>query len=147
MKLFIFLLIIACLVESAFLPINIVLILLISRSLNIDEDANLYMGFFSGIFLGLLSSFNLGFYALAFLISVQIIRISKKMPISANTLTVVPLSFILILLLSLAQEFFFQETFTLSSVIIQSLLALPIFIMVKFWEERFVVAPPLKLKI
>jgi cell shape-determining protein MreD len=146
MKLFVFLLIIACLLQASVVPANFALILLVSRSLIIDEKNNLYLALFTGLLLGLLMSINIGFYALVFVLYVEIVHLVKKSPISANILTVVPLTFVLLLALSYLEELILNQSFNLSPLLIQSLIALPFFVAVKFWEERFVVSPPLKLK-
>lgn len=146
MKLFIFILILACFIQSAFLPLNIVLILLISRSLIFPQRSNLILAFVCGVLLGLLTSVNIGFYALLFVLMVEGVHLLRKSPLSANILTIVPLTFFLISLLSLIEQVVFGSLIHLSLLFIQAFLALPLFLLVRFWEERFVVQAPLKLR-
>lgn len=112
-----------------------------------DDKSNLYLAFFGGILLGLLMSVNIGFYTLLFIIIVEILRMLRRFAISANILVVPPITFVFLLVISYLEQLFFHQTFSLGNLIVQALLALPIYILVRFWEERFVVAPPLKLKI
>jgi len=147
MKLFIFILILACFLQGAFLPLNIALILLISRSLIAVERSNLYLAFIAGILLGLLTSLNIGFYALIFIVMVELTHLLRKSPLSANILTVVPLTFLFLLALSLLEQFIFGSAVQTSLLLIQAVLSLPIFLLVRFWEERFIIAAPLKLKV
>ena len=147
MKLFIFILILACFLQGAFLPLNIALILLISRSLISVERSNLCLAFIAGILLGILTAINIGFYALIFLIMVELTHLLRKSPLSANILTVVPLTFIFVTVLSFFEQIIFGSVIQISLLFIQAFLALPIFLVVRFWEERFIIAAPLKLRV
>lgn len=122
------------------------MLLLISRGMIIKDRLNLYCAFSSGLFLGLLSSINLGFYALIFLIIVEGVEVIRKSPLTSNFLTVIPISLGGLLLVSLMEKLFFSQAIDVSSLIVSSLLALPVYLFVRFWEERFVVRAPLKLR-
>jgi rod shape-determining protein MreD len=147
MKLIIILLVIACLIQTSFLPINLVLILLICRSLARQDKLNYFLAFFSGILLGILTPTNIGFYSLTFLLAVFISEILHQTPISSNIFTVIPVTFILTLVIGGLEMLFLGQSLNLVTAILGSLIALPIYIGVKFWEERFIVTPHMKLKL
>lgn len=147
MKTFIVVLILAALMQASFLPINLVLLLLISRSLISYGKENLYLAFFSGILLGLLLSVNVGFYSLIFVIFIQALRMMRRLISSANFLVVIPLSFVILLVMSLLEQVFLKQSLNFSLILVETVLSLPVYILVRFWEERFMVAPPLKLKV
>ena len=147
MKIFIFLLILAAFLQSSFIPINLVLILLIARSLAIPEKQNLYAAFLAGILLGLLQSQNLGFWTLSFVLLVKLLTLSKKLPFSRNLLTVLIVSGLALGLVSLGQSLYFHQAFELSKLIWEIVLSGPVYLMILFWEERFVVKPETRLKL
>lgn len=147
MKLFIFILILAAFLQSSFIPINLCLILLICRSLALDEKANYVIGFITGLFLGILTSVNLGFWPLIFVIVVKLVHLSRKSPISAYALTILPLTFSISLLVLYIQTFIFSQTFNITPAITQAALALPLFFLIRFWEERFELRPEIKLRV
>jgi cell shape-determining protein MreD len=147
MKTFIVALIIAALFQTSFLPISLVLLLLISRSLILSEKSNLYLGFFFGLLIGVLSSINAGFYSLFFLIIIELVSLIKKTPFTANFLLIIPIAFASLLFLALGQRLFLGETINFWPILLGTILSVPIYLIVRFWEERFVVAPPVKLKL
>lgn len=147
MKIFIIALIIACLLQTSFVPVNLCMILLICRSLARPDISNLYLAFFAGIFLGILSSLNIGFYALAFLAVVEMIELLRNTRITSNILWVLPISGGLFLLLALAERLFLGMAINFWIILAETVLSLPFFVVVKFWEERFIVLPDVKLKL
>ena len=136
MKTFIVLLLIALFCQTSFLPINIAVLFLISHSLVSPGKDNLYLGFFAGLLLGLLSSIHLGFYAIAFLIIVEIVLLIRKSPVLGHFLVVIPLVFILALALSWAEQGLLDKSFTMSTIWIETALALPVYLLVRFLEDR-----------
>lgn len=147
MKLFLFLLIIASFLQSSFLPMNLVLILIICRSYVVDETSNYLNAFIAGTFLGFLTTQNIGFWALILTIVVKIIHLSRKLPVSSNNFTIIPVAFVMILIVSLVEKLVFNLPFNFLKILLESLLCLPTFILIRFWEERFVIRPEIKLKI
>jgi hypothetical protein len=147
MRVFIFIFILAAFLQTAFIPINLCLILLICRSFALEDDLNYWMGFFGGIMLSALSSANLGFWTFAFLITVKFIQLAKILPISSNFFTIIPISFIVISLVGLLESFFFEQSFNLMKVFIETAITLPTYILVRFWEDRFMMRQDVRLKI
>ena len=147
MKTFIAALIIAVFLQTSFVPINLVLLFLISRSLIFPQQSNLYLAFIFGIVLGILSGINIGFYAGVFLLATQLSFLVKKTSFTANPLTVIPVSFLLLLMTAYFEQLFLNQAINFKIIFIESALSVVIYLMVKFWEERFTVAPQVKLKL
>ena len=147
MKTFILLLILAALLQSSFLPLNLVLILLICRSFVVLEYSNLILGFSIGILLGILTSQNIGFWPLVFLIMIKLASSFKKLPISSNALTIIPFSLIIVLLTSVTEKIFLNQSINISKVIAEATISLPVFLLIRLWEERFIVRSEIKLKV
>lgn len=113
----------------------------------VDEKQNYYLAFAAGLLLGFLSTQNVGFWALIFIFVVKVVHMIKKLPFTANTITILPVSFILTAAVSLLESFIFSSGFNIYSPILAAIFSLPILIAIRFWEERFTVRPGIKLKI
>ncbi|MBI2022123.1 hypothetical protein HYS93_04595 [Candidatus Daviesbacteria bacterium] len=147
MKLYVFLLILAAFLQTSIIPINLVLILLIIRSFLIEDKANYLASFFLGILLGILSSSNVGYWSLIFLLVVKIVYLTKKLPFFENASTFLLLSFILVLFVNVSSGLILKQTIDYRLVLIEALVSLPIFWLIRLWEERFVVKSDIRLKI
>ncbi len=147
MKLFILLLILAMFIQTSFLSVNLCLILLIARSLIVQERSNLFAAFFGGILLGVLSSVNLGFWPFVFLIVVAVCQFVKKSPPLANIFATVTTAVLLILLVSIVESVVYHQNINPKIVAVEMVLLIPAFLLINFWEERFVVRPDIKLRL
>lgn len=147
MRFFTLLIILAVFFQTTFLPLNVSLILLLARSLYTDDRRNLYLAFFAGISLGILSSANIGFWPLVFVVVVKIAHGLGKLPAIVNVLTTIPVALILAGSSGLVSAVVLGQSLNYTAVIFESVLVLPVYILLRFWEERFVVKPALKLKI
>lgn len=147
MRLFIVLLVLSAFIQSAFLPINLCLILIISRSFVEERSSNLIASFLAGIFLGLLTATNIGFWAIIFLAASKIIHIFKSLPLTQSPKLVAPLSLLVIVGVSLIEQIFLGQKINIVKIIIETLLTVPVYIFIRFWEERFIVHSTNKLKI
>lgn len=140
MKTLIFFLIIASFIQTTILPVDFVLLILISRAYLKSDKANLYLAFAFGLLVGFLNLSNLGFVSLIYLLIVTGTRILSKLRLAGNPLLIVPVSFGFLSLIHITD-------FRFSAVLLSSLLSLPILYLIRLWEERFVVQKEIKLKI
>lgn len=147
MKVYFLLLTLIALFQTSFLPVNLCLLVIIAKSFASYDKENYYLAFFTGIMLGILSPVNLGFWALVFLIVVYLTHLARKLPITANNLTILPVSFVIILTVTLLESIILKQKINIRIIFIDTMLMLPLFIFVKIWEERFVVKDELKLKL
>lgn len=148
MKTLIFVLIICSLIEETIWPVDLVLIVLICRSMIRTDPSNLYLSFAFGLLISHLSLTTLGIKSLIYLTSAESTQILSKSRFSTNPFLIVPVSFIFLL----ADAIFSQLSATVSfqilpKVILESLLALPVFYLVRLWEERFIVRKGIKLRV
>jgi hypothetical protein len=146
MKTFIVILMIAAFLQASFVGVNLCLILLLSRAFAADDSANLYMSFGAGVLLGILTSQNSGLLAIMYMIASKLMSMSHNIPFFSTQLMVIPYSFVLILLFSFAQSFLYQQSVDYILILIESLLVLPVFFLVKIWEENFNFKKDIKLK-
>ena len=132
--------------QSAFLPVNLVLVLLIARSLIIDDRENLYLAFFGGLILSFLAQINLGYYPILFLVVVKLSGMLKLLPVSFNLLMVFLSGALIVALTTTVNRFIIGQYVEVWPHLIEVVLVIPTYFFVKLWEERFVVKSHMKLK-
>lgn len=147
MKTLITFLIIASFIQSTILPLDLVLIILISRSYIRPDRTNLFLAFSFGLFDGYLSLNMLGLVSIIYLVLIQIVRSLSKSRLASNLLMIVPVSFILLFLKGYFSSIFIHQPQLLPKILWESLLSLPIFYLIKVWQERFIVQKEIKLKV
>lgn len=148
MKTLIIILILASFLQTTILSIDLVLLVLIFRSYIVSDRSNLYLAFFFGLLISHLSGTPLGIQSLIYLIVVQLIRIITRIPALNSILTIIPLTFIALALNSAIFAFINGVSVQIwPEILLESIAALPIYLLIRFWEERFVVRPEIKLKI
>jgi cell shape-determining protein MreD len=137
----------AAFIQSTLVPINLVLLILMARSFETTDKANYFLAFFFGTLFSLLSGFPLGSLSLAYLVMVAFIYFIKKVEFSSHWLILLPLSLALFSADCFLQGFLMGSSFNLRIVFGEIMLILPVFLLVKFWEERFIPETNVKLKL
>ncbi len=147
MNVLIIVLISASLVQATILPIDLVLIILICRSYLKFDKASLFLAFAFGLINDHLNLTTLGLTSLAYLITVAIVGGLSKSRLAGNSLLIIPLTFILLLVNQTALSPFTDQQLNLLKIFLESLISLPVYYLVKLWEERFIVRKEIKLKV
>lgn len=148
MKTLILVLIIISFIQSTILPLNLVLIILIARSLIRPEKNNLILAFGFGLLLAHLNLQPLGFVSLLYLILIQLTQALSKSRLAANPLLIAPLTAILSAVNLIAVAIItHQAPQLMPQILIESLLSLPVFYILRLWEERFIIQKEVKLRI
>lgn len=142
MKTLIGVLIFISFLQSSILSLDLILIILICRSYLRTDNINLFLSFGFGLFLDFLNLNHIGLESIIYLILIQITQVLSKTRLSGNSLLIVPLTFILLSINSLI-----LRDFNLIKIIFESLISLPIFYIVRIWEERFIVRKEIKLRV
>ncbi len=133
--------------ESTLLPINLVLLILMARTFVAGEKNNYYLAFIFGFTVSLFWGYQLGSLSIVYLISVYVVKIVKKMDFSSHWLSILPLLSILLFADKLVMSQFFRSSINWLILIVEILLVIPIYFIVRFWEERFIPKKEIKLKI
>ncbi|TSC88256.1 MAG: Uncharacterized protein G01um10147_161 [Microgenomates group bacterium Gr01-1014_7] len=148
MKTLILILIILSFIQTTILSLNLVLIILIARSLIRPERNNLTAVFCFGLLISHLTLQPLGYLSLIYLILVQATLVLSKSRLSANPFLIIPLTGVLSTLnLTAVALLAHQSTVLMPQIFIESFLALPIFYSLRLWEERFIVRKEIKLRV
>lgn len=148
MKTLITILIISSFLQSTILPIDITLIILISRAFIREGKANLYLAFGFGLLDGFLSLNILGAKSIIYVVLVQLAQMLSKSRLSGNGVFIIPISFVLLSinqLVTSALNYYSIQLFP--KIFLESIISLPVFYTVRFWEERFIVKKELKLRV
>lgn len=146
MKTLIIVLIIASFLQTTIVPVDLALLILICRSFVTNEKSNLYLAFAFGLLVSHLNLSSLGIQGLIYLGAVSVTQILSKLRLAGNPLLIVPISLVFIFL----NQVFNSNILTvwvIVKIILFSFLSLPVFYLVRLWEERFVVRKEIKLRV
>ncbi len=137
MKTLIIVLAVASFLQATIVPFDLVLLILICRAFIKINKVNLYLAFIFGLLVSHLTLTTLGLQSILFLIFVAITQSLSKSRLSQNALLIVPICFAAIGI----------NQIVVSTNIYGGFLSLPIFYLVRLWEERFIVRKEIRLKI
>lgn len=147
MKTVISVFLIASFLETTVLPLNLVLLILICRSFIKTEKSNLYLAFGFGLLTSHLNLTPLGLNSLLYLMAVEVTQLLSKFRLATNSILIIPLAFVLLSATSTLASLVLGQTISVfPKVIFESILSLPIFYLVRLWEERFIVKKEMKLR-
>lgn len=147
MRTLIVILTLAAFLQTTIIPINLVLMVVVLRSFLVLEKENLLLAFAFGLLLDHLNASSLGMSSMVLLLSSVFARAISRLP-SSNILVVIPLIIITSLLDGVVTSLVNHSSLSLlPAVLTPAILAIPVYIVLRFWEERFIVSPQLKLKI
>lgn len=133
--------------EATWLKFSLVILVLIIRSFISPQRSNYYLAFGFGLLLGVLTNQTLGILSLLFLILVKIIHIIRTSQFASYWLFILPLTLGLLLLFYLFEVVVFKSNISFTNILIQMVLVLPIYIIIRFWEDRFVPKKEIRLKV
>jgi cell shape-determining protein MreD len=126
---------------------NILLVVLVVRSFISGDKYNYYLAFGFGLVLSFLSGSPLGILSALFLIAVFIMHQMQRSQFSANIWLLGITSFAIFTAVLWLESIMHLVSFRWWPIIIQELAIVPIYVLIRFWEERFVGRPDVRLKI
>lgn len=147
MRILFFILLLISFLQTTILPVNLLLLILVIRSFMVRGKENLYLAFIFGMLISHLQFAPWGFYCLFYLVSVQGASLWSKFPISSHILVIFSYSIVILILNQFATSLVLKSSFNLHQVLIEALIFLPIYLLIRIWEERFTVKPDIVLKI
>lgn len=147
MKVFLLFMVLFAFLQSAVLTLNLVLVILIARSLVSDDDENLIVTFFGGLLLSFLTQTNLGYWPLVLILTVKLGQLLKRLPVSFNPIMIFIAGAVQISVVVLLNKFFINGKIEIYPHIIEAISVLPAYFLIRMWEERFVAKSGIKLRI
>ncbi|MBI2601012.1 hypothetical protein HYW42_03600 [Candidatus Daviesbacteria bacterium] len=147
MKTLLALLIIVAFLQTTILPFDLVVVILILRSVVKADQLNLYLGFGMGLLVSHLSAIPIGVDSIIYLVLIQITRSFAKSQFSENIFLFLPLAVVLLIISNVSKALIFNQSISLwPEVATQILLAIPVYYALKLWEERFIFKKEIKLR-
>lgn len=141
MKTLTVILILLAFLQTSILPVNFGLILILVRAFIKQDRANFLLGLSFGLLLSHLMHLPLGLLSAVFVILVELVYLWSKTPIARNALTILPISVVALLIV----EKLSGTTQIWPQIFWEIILILPIYLLVRFWEEQF--TPPREIKL
>ncbi len=124
------------------------LIILICRSFVKHEESNYYLAFWIGILTSILNLTPIGWESMLYLLTVVLVQLFSRSRFTNSLLLIVPVVFVLMFGFRLGFYFALRLSPLLwPYILIEAIVALPIMIVVRLWEERFIVKGDIKLKL
>lgn len=140
-------LILFCFLQEAFLPFNLVLLVLVSRAFVVLEKENYYLAFAFGLLLSFLGGYPLGILSMIYLSFVFAIHIFRRIQFVTHPLIVIPIATVALLLDAVVKSLLLSASFDLLHLLPQTILIIPVYFAILFWEERFIPRKDIKLKV
>ncbi len=148
MKTLIAVLIICSFIQSAILPMDLVLIILICRSYIRPGKSNLLLAFAFGLLNAHLNLTILGLQSLIYLILVALTEGLSRSRLAGNSLLIIPLTLLLSSINQVVPSILIQKSVQLfPRVVLEAFFSLPILYLIRLWEERFIVRRGIKLRL
>lgn len=147
MKGLIIILVFASLIQSSLLPINLVLMILIIRSFTVDAKSNFYLAFIFGLVISLLQGQIMGLISLINLFSVSLVTVLKRSQIVQNLITLMLAGVAVLTIDNIIQSLIAQASLDFKLAIYHTIILIPMYLLVRFLEERFVVQKEIKLRL
>ena len=148
MKTLIIVLILTAFLQATIIPVDLVLLILILRAFVKSQNLNLVLSFGMGLLVSLLTFSLFGVYSLIYLFLIELVDIFIARTNLIDNILVVPiLSFFTLISENLILSLFIHRSIelNLAAVLWGTVLSIPIYLILRFWEERFVVRD-IKLK-
>lgn len=148
MKTLIAILIILSFLQTSVILLDLVLLILICRSYLKTDSANLYLSFGFGLLISHLLLLPLGLYSILYLLVAILTELFTKSPLAGRSLFIIPVSLILLSFSQITGSLILHQNLPIfPKVFIEALLSLPLFYLLRFWEERFIVRKDIKLRV
>lgn len=135
------------LLQTTFIPLDLVLIFLVCRSFVSSGRSNFYLAFCFGIMVSLMATKPVATFAIFYLLSVEVVQILKRTELSNYWLAILPISILVFLLENLLDIVMFGSWFSWTKILSQLGVVLPFFVGLKIWHERFVGQKDFRLKL
>lgn len=148
MKTLIIVLIILSFLQTTVLSINFVLIILICRTFLKKDKSNFYLAFVFGLILSHLSLIPLGVLSILYLLLIFLAQILSSSRSINSIFFLIPFGIFTILMDHFIVNIFLNTSFALKpGLLISFVMTIPVYFILRIWEERFIVRREIKLKV
>ena len=147
MVIFLLVMLLLTFLQGTIIPLNVILVVILARSFVVTDKENYWIAFSFGLLLALLLGYSLGSLSLVYLMIVTVIYLIKRANFASHWLAVLPLSIVILAFFHLMEGLLIKSVLQWNYLMIESLLILPAYLLIGFWEERFVPKSDIRLKI
>ena len=148
MKILVSVLLFLSFLQTTIVSLDLVLIILIARAFIKEERNNLYLGFIFGLLISHLSLLPLGLLSIVYLVIIELVHLVSHSRFAKHFLLIIPLALTMLLFEQVIISLITNKEITLSWMIfIETAVTLPVYFVLRIWEERFIVKKEIKLKI
>lgn len=133
--------------QGAFLPFDLVILVLIARSYVIEERLNYWLAFSFGLLISFLLGQPIGVLSVIYLVAVKMVYIIRRTSFAAHWLTIIPITLAILLIIHFLEKIFFGISFNYQDILLQVILSFPIYLIVRFLSERFIPKNDIRLRI
>ncbi|OGE25791.1 hypothetical protein A3C32_03375 [Candidatus Daviesbacteria bacterium RIFCSPHIGHO2_02_FULL_41_14] len=134
-------------IQSALLPFDLILIVIIVRSFLMNSRSNYYLAFLMGLLVAFLSGQPLGIMSIVYLLVVKVVHSIRLAAFASHWSVSIPVTFITVMIYYLLSKFLLGISLNLWYVPVQMIMVVPLYLIIGFWEERFIGRSVIKLKI
>lgn len=148
---FVLSLLILSFLQGSVVYFNLVFIAIICRSFVTPERSNFWLAFGFGLLLSILLGYPLGSLSIIYLVIVWLIQFARKAQVVSNWVVVLLSMFFLLginqIFLNVLNGSSIINSLRWSALLTEVILVLPIYLLVRFWEERFITRKDIRLKV
>lgn len=148
MKTLITILILTSFIQVTLIPLDLCLMVLLLRSFIRPSSENLYLAFGLGLLVSLLNHAQLGLESLIFLFFAELVYLISKSTLTRNLYSSVAILSLFLVLYQVIEGLIYHQTIQFwPKIPIEILVSLPLYIVIRVWEERFITRKDIKLKV
>lgn len=134
--------------QASVLPVNLCLMILILKNFLRPEKENLYLAMSAGLLLSFLTNTHLGVYSLVFLILSSGAQIVARSRLGDHILVALSLVTTSLIIFKIVDLFILGQSIQIwPESLVEILLSMPLYFLIKLWEERFIIQQEIKLKL
>lgn len=148
MKTLIVVLILTSFLQVTLVPLDLCLMVLLLRSFIRPSSDNLYLAFGLGLLVSILNQSQLGLESVIFLFFTELVYFVSKSTLTRNLYSSVAILGLFLVLYQVIEGLIYHQTIQFwPKVPIEVLVSLPLYIVIRVWEERFITRKDIKLKV
>lgn len=133
--------------QTSVLSFDLILIIILTRAFLRVDKSNLLLSFTLGLLTSILGNLPLGVNSAIYLILTYSMQLITTTKLVKNIYTFTVLIFVLAFLHNFLIWWWLGQSIWWVNILIETMVALPTFVILRFWEERFVVKKEIKLKV
>lgn len=134
-------------IQSSLLPFDLIIIVIIVRSFLFHAKSNYYLALLLGLIVSLSSGQPLGVMSVIYLLVVHLVHWIRQATFASHWSFSLPITLFVLVIYYLINQFLFGVSLNYWNIPIQLIFVVPLYLLIGFWEERFVGRSVIKLRL